>query len=260
MARVFLTAAVIVTLNVLIGCTPVNTGVGVQRPPRADAWSASPAILADAGETDMVEKVAVARESYRQALMQLAQYYRNSGNHMKLGWAEKELSALNTMPQYNYIIEATVAGPDLKAANAIIQADELYQEAMAAEKKAGILKNETQLRIALDKYNELIRKYPTSDKIDDAAYQAAQIYEHFKDYTIAIVYYQRTYQWDPHTPYPALFHEAYILDQHLHERAKALKVYEKALESLTMDEEHHNWRKYAEKRVAELTKMDEGTR
>ncbi|HUT28238.1 MAG TPA: tetratricopeptide repeat protein [Sedimentisphaerales bacterium] len=262
MARVFLTVAVIVTLNVLVGCTPVDSGRGTQRPHRTDAWSGQPPMVADAGETDVVEKVAVAREAYRHALMQLAQYYRNSGNHMKLGWAEKELSALNTMAQYNYIIEATVAGPELKATNAIVQADELYGEAVAAEKKAGMLglKNETQLRIALDKYNELIRKYPSSDKIDDAAYQAAQIYERFKDYTIALVYYQRTYQWDPHTPYPALFHEAYILDQHLHERGKALKVYEKALESLTMEEEHHNWRKYAEKRVAELTKTGEGAK
>jgi tetratricopeptide (TPR) repeat protein len=260
MARVFLTVAVIVTLNVLVGCTTVDSGRGTQRPVRTGAWSGQPPMVADAGETDVVEKVAVAREAYRHALMQLAQYYRNSGNHMKLGWAEKELSALNTMAQYNYIIEATVAGPELKATADIIQADQLYQEGLAAEKKAGILKNETQLRIALDRYNELIRKYPTSDKIDEAAYQAAQIYEHFKDYTIALVYYQRTYQWDPHTPYPALFHEAYILDQHLHERAKALDVYQKALESLTMDQEHHNWRKYAEKRVAELTKTGEGAK
>lgn len=258
MARVFLTAAVIVTLSVLIGCTPPDSGVGVWRPRRTQTWSIPPQLVVGAGETDMVEKVAVARESYRQALMQLAQYYRTSGNHAKLTWAEKELLSLNTMPQYNYIIEATVAGPDLKATTPIMQADQLFQEGMAAEKRAGFLKNETQLRIALDKYNELIRQFPTSDKIDDAAYQAAQLYEHFKDYTIALLYYQRTYQWDPATPHPALFHEAYILDQYMHERAKALKIYERALESITVEGEHHNWQKYAQKRVAELTKQ-EGT-
>jgi tetratricopeptide (TPR) repeat protein len=260
MARILLTAAVIVALNVLVGCTPADSGAGRVRPPRAGAWTGNPATVPDARETDLVEKVAVARESYRETLMHLAQYYRNSGNHMKLTWSEKELGALNKMPQYSYIIEAVVAGPDLRATNAIVEADNLYWEGTQLERKAGILavKKKSQLRLALDKYNELIRKYPTSDKIDDAAYQAANIYEYLKDYKIALLYYQRTYQWDPHTPHPARFHEAHILDQQLRERGKALQAYQAALDSITMDNEHHNWVKYAEQRVAELTKSAEG--
>jgi tetratricopeptide (TPR) repeat protein len=261
MARILLTAAVVVALNVLVGCTPADSGVGTVKPPRTDAWDSSPTMVADARETDLVEEVAVGRQAYRESLLQLAQYYRNSGNHMKLRWAQKELSALNTMPQYNYVIEAVAAGPDLRATTPITEADNLFLEGKELETKAGLLgiKNKTQLRQALGKYNELIRRYPSSDKIDDAAYQAAKIYEYFKDYTIALLYYQRTYQWDPHTPLPARFHEGYILDEHLHERGKALRAYEAALESLTMEEEHHNWRKYAEKRVAQLTKSDEGS-
>jgi len=261
MARIFLTAAAIVTLNVLVSCSAFNSGLGTQRPVRPSAWTGAAPVVADAGETDLVEKVAVARQAYHDALLQLAQYYRNSGNHMKLTWAEKELSSLNTMPQYSYIIEAVVAGPDLRATDVIAAADNLYLEGTELERKAGILpiKNKNQLRQALDKYNELIRRYPTSDKIDDAAYRAANIYEYFKDYTIALLYYQRTYQWDPHTVLPARFHEAHILDQRLHERDKALVAYEAALDSITMEEEHHNWVKFARRRVAELTKTAEGS-
>jgi tetratricopeptide (TPR) repeat protein len=260
MARILLTAAVIVALNALVGCTPADSGVGRVNPPRTDTWTSTPPTVADARETDLVEKVAVARESYRETLMHLAQYYRNSGNHMKLTWSEKELGALNKMPQYSYIIEAVVAGPDLQATNAIAEADSLYWEGTALERKAGVLgiKKKGQLRLALDKYNELIRRYPTSDKIDDAAYQAANIYEYLKDYRIALLYYQRTYQWDPHTPHPARFHEAQILDKQLRERGKALQAYQAALDSITMENEHHNWVKYAEQRVAELTKSAEG--
>ena len=56
------------------------------------------------------------------------------------------------------------------------------------------------LRAALRKYGELISQYPTSDKIDDAAYKMARIHEGFGDYTIALAFYQRAYQWDAATP------------------------------------------------------------
>ena len=64
------------------------------------------------------------------------------------------------------------------------------EQRIARRKKAReliIITNEDMLRVALDKYNQLIRKHPPSDKIDDAAYRAAGIYEYFKDYTIAIL-------------------------------------------------------------------------
>ncbi|MHC4060741.1 MAG: tetratricopeptide repeat protein [Planctomycetota bacterium] len=260
MARTILTAVLVVLLTVLVGCTPVDGGRGRIMPPRTGAWSRSPTVVSEAGEGDAVEQVTANRQAYREALLALIRYYRNTGNHMKLTWAEKEFAALNTMPQYKYIVEASMAGPNLKAIDPIVEADNLYWEARELERKAGILpiKNTTQLRRALDKYNELISKYPSSDKIDDAAYQAGKIYEHFKDYTIALLYYQRTHQWDPHTPHPARFREARILDQRLHERAKALRAYQAAMESITLEGQHHNWEKYAKKRIAQLTKSAEG--
>ena len=257
MARLILTAVMIVMLNVLVGCGQIDSGRSqlVTMDPMMRI-AAAPA-LADATETDVVEQVAINRRAYRGALESLAAYYAREADHMKLDWAQKELGALDAMPQYKYIVEAGMAGSDLRATTPIAEADYLYRSARELEDKAGlILKDEDMLRLALDKYNQLIRQFPSSDKIDDAAYRAGLICEHFKDYSIALLYYQRTFQWDPHTTYPARFREGYVLDQHLHERARALQAYERALKSLRDENEHINWRNYAEKRVGELTKAE----
>jgi len=134
------------------------------------------------------------------------------------------------------------AGPGLRASVSNPEADEFYQDILQLEKRAGLLpglKNQDRLRTVLDKYNQLIRKYPSSNKIDDAAFQAAGIYEHFKDYSIALVYYQRAYQWDPDTIHPARFRAARILDQYLRRRAEALKLYQQAVKE---ESEFDEWR------------------
>jgi len=164
---------------------------------------------------------------------------------------------LKQVPQYNYIIEAIIAGPNLKAGRSIAEAELVYMEALRLERQAKkyvVLTNEEMLRLALDKYNQLIKKYPTSDKIDDAAFKAGGIYEYFKDYTIALLYYQRAYQWDPDTIHPARFKAAYILDRRLHRRAEALEVYQQALRKKDLNEKQ---REFAERRVKELTKSEE---
>jgi len=212
-----------------------------------------------ANEANIIEQMAIDRQAYRQGLGLLVQRYTKMGNNMKLRWAKRELAALDKVPQFDYIIEAGLAGPDLKASASIALADYMYEEAVRLEQKAGqliIIKDEGLLRVALDKYNQLIRKHPSSDKIDDAAYRAAGIFEHFMDYTIALLYYQRTYQWDPDTPYPARFKAAYILDKRLHRRAEALELYQQVVENERLS---INYREFAEMRIAELTESDESS-
>jgi tetratricopeptide (TPR) repeat protein len=182
--------------------------------------------VVEAGEADIIEHMATSRLAYR---------------------------------QYNYIIEASLAGPNLKAKDSDNKANYLYDEAYRLEKAAKRLFvkpfiDENLLRVTLDKYNQVIKQYPTSDKIDDAAYRAGGIYEYFKDYTIALLYYQRAYQWDSATANPARFKAAYILDQYLHRRAEALPLYQYALgnEKLSKDEQE-----FVQKRIEELTKGGE---
>ena len=136
-------------------------------------------------------------------------------------------------------------------------ANALYAEAVRIEERAGgplmVAKDESLLRKALDKYNQFISKYPNSDKIDDAAFRMAGIYEYLKDYTNAVKNYQRTYQWNPQTPTTARFKAAYLLDTQLGRRAEALQIYQEALSKITKSNEHRQWVALAEQRVKELT-------
>ncbi len=258
MARLILAVTLIILVSVVVGCVGPDSGKGQLISVRARQTTAvTPVDMSKAGESDLVEQVAVHRQGYRHSLETLADFYRRTGNNMKLAWAEKELSACDTTPQYNYIIEAGVAGPKLQAKTLIAEADDLYREAVEIEGRARqllVVKDENLLRLALDKYNQLIRMYPSSDKVDDAAYNAAGIYEHFKDYTIALLYYQRAYQWDEQTPYPARFRAALILDKHLHRRAEALELYREAVEK---ESSHTQWVSYAQNRIKAITKSEE---
>jgi tetratricopeptide (TPR) repeat protein len=248
MAKTILTVLLIISMNVLTGCYEPDSGQSqiLQGPAKTVS-------VVDASEADIVENVSASRLAYKQYLESLIAHYRKMGDNMKLGWAKKELEGLNEVPQYNYIIEASVAGPNLKARDAISAANYMYNEGCKLEKVARtpIATDDNLLRLALDKYTQLLRQYPTSDKIDDAAFRAGEICEHFKDYTIALLYYQRAYQWNPDTVYPARFNAARILDEHLSRRAEALELYQLALKKEKLGKE---LTAFAEKRVDELTK------
>jgi tetratricopeptide (TPR) repeat protein len=238
--------------GVLAGCYAVDSGKSQLLPSPMKTVS-----VVEAGEADIIEQMTVNRLAYRQYLESLVAHYKKTGDNMKLRWAESEMKKLNKIPQYNYIVEASVAGPSLKAKDSINMANYMYDEAYRLEKVAKrlmLIIDENLLRVALDKYNQVIRQYPTSDKIDDAAYRAGGIYEYFKDYTIALLYYQRTYQWDPATIHPARFKAAYILDEYLHRRAEALPLYQQALQKENLGKEN---KEFVEKRIAELTKSGE---
>jgi tetratricopeptide (TPR) repeat protein len=262
MATKACTGVLIILLGVLVGCQGVDRGRGQLMPvdTRQSYGPGSVVNIADTSEADLVEKMAVNRQAYKQGLELLVGYYMRTGNNLKLEWAQKELAALKTMPKYNYIIEANVAPQNLKVSASIPEADDLFYEAQETDKEAGtlpILKNENLLRLALEKYNEVIRKYPSSDKIDDAAYNAGVIYEYFKDYSIALLYYKRTFQWDPDTPHPARFRAARVLDKDLHRNAEALQLYQQAVKIEGQFDRYREWREYAEKRIRALQKLGE---
>jgi tetratricopeptide (TPR) repeat protein len=263
MAKTIYTAVLIILLNVLVGCTDVDSGRAQLVPSSTGQPPAAIVKAAVGSEAELIEQVAANRQAYRQGLVSLIDYYGRTGNNLKLEWARKELAALETMPRYNYIIEATVAGPDLKASAIVAEADELYARASELQREGErlvIAKDDELLRLALDKYNQLIRKYPTSDKIDDAAFKAAGIYEYFRDYTIALLYYQRAFQWDAATPYPARFKAAYILDSRMHRRAEALELYLQALQTEGKDARYSTLKDYAQNRVEELSKSGGSSR
>jgi tetratricopeptide (TPR) repeat protein len=261
MARTILTVILIVSVQMfIVGCEGPNSGQGKVVPQGEKNLLAPVPVVQNqtSAETDIVEQVVTNREAYRRTLKSLVDYYTNTGNDMKLAWAEKELRSLDKTRQYHYIIEASVAGPNLKPTASIEMANYIYEDAVRREKLAKrfiIIIDDDQLRVALGKYNEVIKRYPTSDKIDGCAFRAAGIYEYFKDYTIALLYYQRTWEWNPQTPYLAEFKAACILDLQLSRRGEALELYQKAVKKggLTEDE-----KKFVEERIAILSKSGQG--
>ena len=223
-----------------------------------------------ATEIALAEALVQKRLDYHRQLEKLQSFYEQSGNQLKLEWVQREIKALDAVPRYRYIFQAEVAGNALKARESIPKADKLYKEALDIYNRTDIIfpipvpvrhddialdhptmyVSKKKLQRALNKCNELIKDYPTSDKIDDAAFLAGKIHEYFKDYSIAVLYYKRTFQWDPNTPYPARYRAAKLLDENLAERDQALTLYKEALRDEPASKE------YAEeiqKRIDEIT-------
>ncbi len=111
--------------------------------------------------------------------------------------------------------------------------------------------NQAKLRQALGLYNELIQQYPSSDKIDDAAYKAGRIYDYLKNYELAAVYYQRAFQWNEATTYPARYRAAWVMDQKLRMHKEALVLYQLAI---VKESRYSDNVEFAKERVAALSK------
>ena len=255
MARLILGALLIALPIVTIGCNQPETGGGAIQAKSQDGILEYALLPVDATEADMVEKVSTSRNDYKANLKNLVEFYKQQGNNMKLSWAEEELEMFGEMNTYRYIIEVEVAGPELRATTQRDITDYIYQDGMKNYKKDeylfGAIKSEESLRKALVKFNRIIREFPDSDKIDDAAYRAGEIHEHFKDYSIALLYYQRAYTWDPETIHPARYKAASILEERFGRNREALALYREFLEDASKKAE---FKSRAIKRIEKLTK------
>jgi tetratricopeptide (TPR) repeat protein len=210
-------------------------------------------LMPDSREVDYVEQLAAARQGYKQSLLDLIAYYESVGNATKLQWARTELKTFEQVVRYSYLMPGEWMPESLSASESIPEADRLYEQAMSLYRQSGgliLVTNEAVLRQALQLFNQLITEYPSSDKIDDAAYRAARIYEYLKNYELAAVLYQRTFQWNPETRYPARFRAAYVLDRRLKMRADALALYKLAVERESM---YQNNVEYAMERIQQLS-------
>jgi len=255
MAGKLIISAGMICMVFIIGCEePIKDDPRYMVDPELAANIVSEAGVPDAAEVDLVEDLAAKRIEYRQSLAKLQKYYQSTGNVTRRRWSEHEMKALERVPHYRYLSPAEVASPDLVAVDSSAQANALFEEAERLYREAGgllIITDEDKLRGALSRFNRIIDEFPTSNKIDNAAYRAGQIYEHFKDWDIAVVCYQRCFQWNEITSYPARFRAAYVMDQRLHKRKEALPLYQMAVEKearFTANIE------FAKKRIIEMTK------
>jgi tetratricopeptide (TPR) repeat protein len=189
-------------------------------------------------EVEMVEQLGQYRTSYRRQLETLKDFYEKQGNLLKAQWAQQELYHLDHGPTRPYLVVAEVAGPGLKAEASIKDADELYRSGMRdfAEARSSMIVDKARMYAAIEKFNQLITNYPTSDKIGNAAFQIGEINNYYlKDYNTALLYYQRCWQWDPQTSLPARFRAAVVYDLQLHDRGKAMELYQQVMNLETGD-------------------------
>jgi tetratricopeptide (TPR) repeat protein len=233
-------------------------------PPGTDVPSIK---LADRNEQDLVEDMISHRRMYMDTLRVLVAYYTENALDKKANVARLEIKGLESVKQYKYVMDAELPMATLRPTESIAEADRLYDEAMkllsAGGHRVPIFFSRQTMNKALTRFKELINKYPTSDKIDDAGYYIAEIYKEYgeeKDNTLAVEWYKRAIEWNPQLPHPAWSHCAHVLDFRLHEREQALEWYHKVLENEKDQKGPRFWKNIdvANKRITELT--DEKTR
>lgn len=190
--------------------------------------------LDNISDVDLVEDIAKLRADYKRLLQLLRQWYLDNGYYQKSRWAARELDDLNHVKTYPYLMISEIQQEDLKPSNSIPEADALYQQAIKLYHEGQVLpfmNDKRKLKEALALFKELIKTYPSSDKIDDAAFYAGRMSkEYFNDNEQAVHYYELAIKWAPDTPHPARYECALVYDYRLHNRAKALEMYRRVLE------------------------------
>jgi tetratricopeptide (TPR) repeat protein len=209
-------------------------------------------------EVDLVEEMMRYRAMYHRYLEVLVRFYSEHGNEEKANWARRELRDLQHVKPYQYLDDAIVPLAKMRPVDSIAEADRLYQDGLALMKKGGHgvpgLYNQETMKLALAKFNELIDRYPRSDKIDDAAFYIGEIHkEYFEelDNSIAVKWYKSAIEWNPDLPYPARFQMAVVYDYRMHDREQALYWYQQVLEQESEIEKTNTM--FANNRIRELT-------
>jgi tetratricopeptide (TPR) repeat protein len=250
-------ATLIIAALVFTGCyNPKIDDAHLLLTPQEQKVADKGVLMPDAGEVDVVERVAGARAGYQAAMDELIAYYKSTGNETKRRWAQNELTTFNQMAQYRYLMPGEWVTQNMSATENVAGAEELYKKALSLYYDAGgrfIITDEAKLRQSLQLFNQLTTEYHNSTRIDEAAYRAGQIYEHFKDYELAAVMYQRCFQWNDKTNFPARFRAARVLDQKLKMRKEALAIYKLAVQK---ESRYQDNTEFAQQRIMELSRPD----
>lgn len=215
-------------------------------PPKVAPKSGSP------NDSEHVERVLAARKEYQASLVSLYQHYEKTADKGRMKWVEEELKTFHMMSKPSYRLDINDVPPaTLEAKTNIKEANQLYVDAMKYKDKGGGNEYTLNQRRAEILLQEILQKYPSSDKIADVAYQLGDLYESksFKQYDRAAAYFERSFQWRKGVRSDALMRAAYIYDRLLNERTKAIELYREEIQNDTEPARL----KEAEKRLADLT-------
>ena len=211
---------------------------------------------ADAHEVDLVEAVVAHRGQYQRTLRQLHDYYRAKGYAAKAEWASYELDGLSQVKKFLYVLDAEVPSTSLRPEEEIAEADSLYNKGLDLMRRGGHgipgVYREDRMVEAAQVFRGLIERYPTSDKIDDAAFYLGEIHNLYLkgQKQLAAQWYERAFAWNPDTPHPARFQAAVVFDHDLQDRDRALELYHDVLNRGTAANRSV---RHSSRRVYELT-------
>lgn len=212
--------------------------------------------IGEAQEVDLVESMTSHRSRYRDDLQKLHALYRSKGYATKAGWAGFELKGLGKVKQFRYLRESEVPTQTLKPSEKIPAADAMFDRGYNLMRQGGhgvpMLFHEGRMVKAAEVFRELIDQHPTSDKVDDAAFFLGEIHKEYLSgqEQIALDWYERAWLWNPNTPHPARFQAAVVCDYRLHDRDRALELYQGVVQHETDIASNVRW---ATRRIYELT-------
>jgi TolA-binding protein len=203
-------------------------------------------------EEQIVNSIESSRESYKNALTEIIQFYMDIGYHFRVQKARKELKALNKVPQLKYL-SAKEDVSDISPTKNIEEANILFQDGKNYKNILNLTSRRSKLTYAAARFKKILDEYPESDLADDAAYELAGVYEsyHFKDYEGSAFYYSKCYELNPYTDRPARYMAARIYDKYLHDYKEAIRNYEMTLKTCR----DQDYLKIANERLDELRKQ-----
>jgi tetratricopeptide (TPR) repeat protein len=189
-------------------------------------------------EVELVDKVVAARRACKESLENLKNYYIEVGQAYKESQVEQELQSLRLVHKPEYILLVDRLPLAAVPAQHIPAADELYTDAKSYKDYPDLFTKKNRLIVAIQKFKEIIEKYPTSDKADDAAFRLGEIYEgfYFRDYHAAAKYYEACFRWNPNTEYPARLEATKCHYKHTKNFPKAAELYKEAMENSPLPE------------------------
>lgn len=205
-----------------------------------------------ADDAGLVEKVIVARKEYQNSLVGLYDYYSKTGDKERAKWVEEELKAFHLSNKPSYRLDISDVPPaTLEAKQNRPEANNLFRVAKDYKGKGIGTEYTLNQRRAEIVFQEILSKYPDSDKIADVAYELGDLYESrsYKQYHRAAAYFERSYQWRKGGFTDARLRAARLYDKQLNERSKAIELYRDVIQH----DGDKDRMKEAEKRLAELT-------
>lgn len=178
-------------------------------------------------DLELVQKLITVRKDYQTTLEQLRVLYLQAGDVERARWAEDELRQYHRIPKFAFRLELDVPPPSLTGKDNVPEANQLYIRAMSYKDKGWSTEGTDNQRRAEILLQELLSKYPNSNKISDAAYQLGDIYEKapYKMYRRAAQYFERCFQWNSNTTFDARLRAARLYDKQTLDRARAMELY-----------------------------------